>query len=159
MKIQPAYATIDQSKMLKEKNYIEECQQHYQLALTSKKHRDDGYSGPFGWKRGECERISCYFVNGGANDLSNKDWYQCAAPMHWEINEWLKINHGVWIEIKPDCYGEYWYSNIAVCSKNVLDDVDRRNLITSGIEVFGNYHKTSYDAFSAALDFLLTKFI
>jgi len=108
MKIKPAYTTFEQAKFLKEKGFNEPTTHLYEYALTSQKDEETGeYSGAFGWEKGECNLIQGYFINNYTSDYSNENWYMCSAPEQWQIIEWLRINHGIWIEVRLSYFGEF----------------------------------------------------
>jgi hypothetical protein len=38
---------------LKELGFVDECMAYYTISLTEVEHKEDGTTGPFGWKKGE----------------------------------------------------------------------------------------------------------
>ena len=103
MNIQPTYVTFEQAKLLKKKEFDVVCGHYYELALTSRKDRETGYSGSFGWKKGELNAQSGYFINNWkeTDNLSN-DWFMCSMPEQWQVVEWLRVKHGIIIELLVD---------------------------------------------------------
>ena len=96
------------AKLLKEKGYEEPTKKHYEYALKSQKNQEDGYSGPFGWEKGELILQSHYFINNHKQaDLSSEMWYMCSAPTIAEVIMWLYEKHEYW------CYaytnGKIWH--------------------------------------------------
>lgn len=88
------------AKLLKEKGFEEPTQKHYEYALKSQKNQEDGYSGPFGWEKGELILQSHYFINNHKQaDLSSEMWYMCSAPTIAEVVMWLYEKYNVWIEV------------------------------------------------------------
>jgi hypothetical protein len=157
--IQPAYATFEQAEKLKEKNFDVKCKHYYEFALTSKKNKQDGYSGPFGWKKGELNIQSGHFINNDKHvDSSNEAWFLCSRPEQWQIVEWLRVNHGIHIEVSCDVYGELWYAKLHVCSKEVWEDLDKRHNILTAHHKF-NEHKSKQEAYSTAFDHILKELI
>ena len=78
---------------LKEKGFEEECDASYTRYLTNKKDKQDGYGGPFGWKKGEVTYDSSYFVNNSKHDYSNKNYTQAGAPYYQQVQDWLRTNY------------------------------------------------------------------
>ena len=90
--IEKHYCEFETAKLLKDVGGFQvACDSHFECALTSKKDEQDGYGGPFGWKKGELNRTSGYFHNGSEYDRTNKNWYLCAAPEQWMVIKWLKL--------------------------------------------------------------------
>jgi len=93
--------SFELAKLLKEKKYEEPCNKYYEFALTSKKNEEDGYGGPFGWKKGELNRQEGYHVNNRL-DNSNKNWLLCSAPTIADVVMWLYEKYGIWIYPKRE---------------------------------------------------------
>jgi len=51
--IQDQRVSFDNAKLLKEKGFDVPCIKSFEIALKSKKNKQDGYSVVFGWKKGE----------------------------------------------------------------------------------------------------------
>jgi len=84
------YVTPEIAKGLKEIRFDEPCNANYQIALKSKKHKEDGYSGSFGWKKGEITFDKSYFRNFWKEcDYSGKHWLQVAAPLIQHAYRWF----------------------------------------------------------------------
>jgi len=75
------------------------------------------------------------------------------------VVEWLRINHGIWVEIKPECYGNHWYVNLNICSREAWDNLYKRNEVLSAFREFNNEHPTPQEAYSAAFDYILNNLI
>jgi len=105
---QPLFVPFKIAKMLKEKGFTEPCMAHFTFALTSKKDKQDGYSGSFGWRKGECNFSRDYFENNSSGDYSNVNWLSAAAPTWEQCLNWLD-GKGRVIEItySSDSFG-YW---------------------------------------------------
>ena len=87
--------------LLKEKGYKEECMAYYEISIKAKKDVHDGFSGPFGWKKGEVNFNKGYFENNGLPDNSNEYWLLCGAPLWQQVIDWLRENHSIDIIIDP----------------------------------------------------------
>jgi hypothetical protein len=75
------------------------------------------------------------------------------------VIEWLRVNHGIWVEIKPECYGDHWYANLNICSREAWDNLYKRNEVLSAFREFNNEHPTPQEAYSAAFDYILNNLI
>lgn len=112
------YADYETANMMKELGFKEPCSASYEYALTSKKDKQDGYSGPFGWKKGECNFSAGYFVN---NTEEGKNWNVVAAPLWQQVKEWLWKNHHAYIRVVDngdetfDCWNEFLRDGITRC--------------------------------------------
>lgn len=126
MKINPTYVTFKQAKILKEKGFDE----------LTKVWRQHG--------------------NGISRDVIGKqDYYNrkgdvyTSLPEQWQVIEWLRINHGIWIELKsPDMINTGYYFTIHKPFK------------------FGNfynedtlYFNSPQEAYSEAFDYVLDNLI
>lgn len=148
--IEPKYVTFKQAVILKEKGFDVPCNKYYQKALTSKKDRQDGYTGPFGWKKGELSMELGYFVNNDSNDFTNKNWYLCSCPEQWQVIEWLESVYGIDVDVTTS----------RVIRTNRADGYTV-NAYTPDYEVFhwdlGGRHPTRTEAYSAAFDYILPR--
>ena len=77
------------SAMLKKKGFTEPCMGFYEIALESREDEHDGFSGPFGWEKGEVSFTQHYFENGGIGDVSNEYWLLCGAPLWQQAINWI----------------------------------------------------------------------
>jgi hypothetical protein len=80
-------------------------------------------------------------------------------PEQWQVVEWLRVNHSIWVSVVTDCYGESWYVNLDVCSKEVWENVDKRHDILSAYRKFNNEHSSPQEAYSAAFDYVLNNLV
>lgn len=78
---------------LKELGFNYDCLGYWQVALTSQKHEEDGYSGPFGWKKGEKNFHLRYFKNGGYTDFTTENWLSVGAPLWQDVYRWFREEH------------------------------------------------------------------
>jgi len=68
-------------------------------ALKSKKDKQDGYSGPFGWKKGEMNIINDYNTNTSLDKYyTGKYWFGCSRPQIFIVLVWLLNNHNIFIQ-------------------------------------------------------------
>jgi hypothetical protein len=82
--------------LLKEKGFTDECMASYDISLTAQEDEEDGFSGSFGWEKGEVTFNKGYFANGTSYcDFSNEHWLYCAAPLWQQCLEWFEREHWV----------------------------------------------------------------
>lgn len=98
-KIEPVYVTFEQAKKLKEKSFdvnVESCSYGHSKNenWVYKVHPEFP-----GWKG----RIrEAYFENEEP----------LLIPEHWQVVEWLRLNHGIWIFSDYGKKNNNWYNNI-----------------------------------------------
>lgn len=91
--IEEDYCSFEVSKLLKEKGFDCECKYSYENALKSRKNKQDGYSGPFGYKKGELNIDSSW--NKNSLLTSNDVWYCCSRPTHSLAIKWIRENYQI----------------------------------------------------------------
>lgn len=139
--ITPTYISFEQAKLLKEKGFKYYCRVSYwDNELTS-------HTPGFPLENGETSQENYY------------DFPRFYAPEQHQVVEWLRINHGIWVEIKPECYGDRWFANLNICSREAWDNLYKRNEVLSAFREFNNEHPTPQEAYSAAFDYILNKLI
>lgn len=140
-KIEPAYVNFEQAKKLKEKGFKELCNSVYDAHDKSviENHSKSNYNN---W---------------------NDDKYSVviSRPEHWQVIEWLRLNHDIWIGLIADCDYKFkfevntwsWYEN---------EKCYRLGHRVLG-ETFWNTSSKPFDspqeATSAAIDYVLDKLI
>jgi hypothetical protein len=121
--IQPKYSTFEQAKWLKEIGFNEKCETSYYTHY---------------------EKLM--IENNGATKITPMHNY--SRPEQWQVVEWLRVNHGIWIEaslIKDFTYTPlkiFWYGRIINLNKEE-DDIHNT-------EEFN----TPQEAYSAAFDYI-----
>jgi hypothetical protein len=146
-RIEPRYVTFGQAKLLKEKGFDVKCSRYYEYALKSRKNKEDGYSGPFGWKKGELNLQVDTFINGGYMDVSNESWYLCAVPEQWQVVEWLDKIHNTYIHVQKHT------RNGLRCYSPFIDNEPVKK------DAFFNDFDSPQEAYSAAIDYILKELI
>lgn len=112
MKDKTQYIEFETAKLAKELNFDQQCDYYYEYSLTDKIDEQDGTSGSFGWKKGEINFQSSFFINYHKDvDLSNNNWYLCGASIQSLLQRWLREVKGINIWIKPFYY-DGWNYNI-----------------------------------------------
>ena len=97
--IKEAYCSYELGMLLRSKGFDCPCKTHFEKSLTSKKNKQDGHYGPFGWKKGELNIKSDYNTNTSLNNYYNtgKNWAACSRPTLTVCVEWINVNFGIWI--------------------------------------------------------------
>jgi len=124
--IKPTYVTFEQAKWLKEKGFDIECKMCVE--------EGDERSLPF---------------NCGNTIHKNSLHPYYSAPEQWQVVEWLRVNHGIHIEIlleenKP--WNKFYY--------RIMKIGQYFSLSHDGI-----YSETPQEAYSAAFDYILNDLI
>jgi hypothetical protein len=117
--IQPIYATFELSKLLKEKEWQQRTKMVW-LDFLGKQHLRE--------------------VNLSL-ELNNAEY---DAPEQWQVVEWLRINHGIWVYVKLGFGYEFVIQKTAVPFEIIYTD--------------GTF-KSSQEAYSAAFDYILKELI
>ena len=124
--MKPTYVTFEQAKLLKEKGFD----------LKSKYHYPD---------LSEKQEICLTTDWNNFTDMAGNSEY-FTAPEQWQVVEWLRVNHGIWIYLIP-----------AEDNKNVYKPFFRGENIK-------DFHLTEFfnspqEAYSAAFDYILKNII
>ena len=144
MNIQPTYVTYEQGKLLKKIDFdIPTIKFYY---FNDKRHwHKDGEIG---------EGFNDEYWGDNTNLNWNKDgklpfkpFSECvSAPEQWQVVEWLRVKHGIWISVKRD------YHNGALLGFESMID-NEEGFIDCGA------FDTPQEAYSAAFDYILKKLI
>jgi hypothetical protein len=136
------------SALLKEKGFKEECMAFYEISIKAKEDPYDGFSGPFGWKKGEINFSKGYFENSGLPDNSNEYWLLCGAPLWQQVIDWFREKHSI----------EIWVGNWGIMIRSGLSHKeyeayvkyrDANNTLYS--EFFDDYKEARQAAIEQAL--------
>jgi hypothetical protein len=127
--IEPAYATFDQSKKLKEKEFNQRTKMVWLDALGQ--HLREVHL---------------------SLELNYKEYN---APEQWQIVEWLRINHGIWVYVnlegRLDSYSYF--------IKGKDRDFPMNKIIKHGYPKFNEWYISPQEAYSAAFDYILKELI
>lgn len=140
--IKPTYVTFEQGKWLKEKGFDEYCDQYYSQALFEGTNKD--WEGIFP-KFTVFKRSDFHF---NSKPQNNDLWFECSAPEQWQVVEWLRVNHGIWITVDIDINGVY---------KNFIrkyNSKDRAWEVKYATSISEKYYAPQ-EAYSAAFDYIL----
>lgn len=145
------------AQLLKERGFTEVCNHYFEYALKSRKDREDGYTGSFGWKKGELNCQSGYFVNHRSNvDYSGTTWFMCAAPLISDVIDWLNEAFGIWIYSTCDVDGNF-YPKIYFSNESNWQDLELRSKMNEGNRTICiKEYKTPKDAHLSAIEYTLT---
>ena len=125
MKIKPTYTTLKQSKVLKEKGFDEECRMCV----------EDGDDRPLPF---DCGRE--------LHKNSLHPYY--SAPEQWVVVEWLRVNHGIWIDVTLSSDSKFL---------NLIRDIKNPNTHLGIARVNDiSFFNSPQEAYSAAFDYILT---
>ena len=115
MTIQPTYVTPEQAEQFKDKGWKEWCKYRYTDF--------EGYIE----------------LTEDASDIFPY------APEHWQVCEWLRVRHGIWIIINPDLENNRCFFQIV--SIKYKGDAD------------SDFFNSPQEAYSAAFDYILANLL
>jgi hypothetical protein len=138
MEINPAYITFEQARLLKEKGIKFNCDNNWEEGKRS--------TTPDIWK-----------LNGYGEAATN--YYP--APEQWQVVEWLRLTHGIWVSvdwmkrIKP--YNSGFYCHLRGTNKSLNRDnfIVINDTLNPGYEVFNS----PTEAYEAAIEYILNNLI
>jgi hypothetical protein len=142
MSIKPTYVTFEQAKLLKEKGFDVECKYYFDI---------------------EFKELTFHIGDVGDTYKNSELVDKISAPEQWQVIEWLRIKHGVWIYALPcadiiDDKTSTFKPNgkwISHC-----DDVTINKPMVASDTIFISLEFNSpQEAYSAAFDYVLTKLI
>lgn len=155
--------SFELAKLLKEKGFDRQTKTYYEYELTSKKDPEsNNHTGVFGWKQGETNLQSGYFINNyELTDLSNTNWFMCAAPTITDVVMWLLEEHKLLVYVDLPWHFRIRYLD----SDSRFFDIDREDgieLIPTGL-LFSHtkiFKFTSiHEAYEAGINYCLIKLI
>ncbi len=135
--MKPNYVTFEQAKLLKELGFNIKSKFHYPNLSA---------------KQEICQSQDWNTFT----DMSGDSKYYTAPEQH-QVVEWLRVNHGVWVHVEGDCYGEAWFTRLTICSKEKWENLEFRSAVNNSR--FYNFNSTPQEAYSAAFDFILPTLI
>ena len=165
MNIQPTYVILEQSKLLKEKGFDEKVHQYYQFIKNASSKLDktwqfiyssflvresDAAMFPDEGKNGI--EVSAYSdrIFRDYNFKTSDDFI--SAPEQYQVVEWLRINHGIWIGVPY--LGEIRENSPIKFNAEIRYIRDVPNLIQNI-----NGFNSPQEAYSAAFDYILKELI
>jgi hypothetical protein len=141
--IKPTYVDFKTAKWLKEKGFNEPCDSIYKEDGEFQSYKNFG-------------DIRTHFKNN--EPINPKTWhrYDTSAPEQWQVVEWLRVNHGIWITPIPRL-NSWIFSIVEVKTSNhySLIDIDfygdNDYLTSKGIPTI---MMSPQEAYSAAFDYI-----
>lgn len=135
--IKPAYVTFEQAKWLKEKGFDEECSHSYKEVepIVLYQHQDKKYNNSFKKEWQNTVRKNSHMDNAVINRYS--------APEQWQVVEWLRVNHGIWVYAERGQNPDSFYP--------VVDNKERITSFKYHSPMWGN---SPQEAYSVAFDYI-----
>lgn len=104
MKIEPAYVSFEQAKLLKEKGFNIVTRSKYIKEKFIEDHFLHNYNSLSG--------------NGGYEEYS----ILFACPEQWQVVEWLRVKYGIWVAAIPNIKGDKWKPILMKTDKDDIYD-------------------------------------
>ena len=139
MKIKPTYITWEQAKLAHSKGLLRE---DFGVGYSS-------ITRPYYNEKGE--------FNGDCTEhikrlIEKQETFLYAAPEQWQLVEWLRLNHGIWITLDIDINGVY---RLTIRKYN---SVDRAWEVKHPTTISERYNSPQ-EAYSEAFDYILKELI
>lgn len=157
MEIKPTYVTFEQAKLLKEKGFDIECRNYYdnseEICEVSNRFTKNMNSLQTAFLE-----IAVFPEDA---DINDKDFIVYSAPEQWQVVEWLRVKHGIWVFI--DWSQNKWCSQIIDIKEETLKKVcknkdwkERNSAVY--LKTLLDYNSPQ-EAYSAAFDYILNNLI
>lgn len=131
MDIKPTYVTFEQAKLLKEKGFKYYCPLSY-------------------WEQKLTNNTPGYALENG--ETSQENYYNFEryyAPEQWQVVEWLRIKHGIWVWVRP-------FKDHAADNNDPIQH--QMNIFFKGVSISKEFDSHE-EAYSAAFDYILKEMI
>jgi hypothetical protein len=145
--MKPAYVTFEQAKKLKEKEFNVECNTVYVNDWSKESISKD--TAIYEKLLANPKIAKGNLISTNLNDNYN------SRPEHWQLVEWLRINHGIWVRVNS-MDGINWFYDIWNFGKEPNTAFTKDAQITFSENE--NYD-TPQEAHSAAFDYVLNNLI
>jgi hypothetical protein len=139
MEIKPTYVTFEQAKLLKEKGFDVECNSYYNF-------HEPKQNGLRGLVTPKEHKTGIYQDHNG--EIEDDDLI-CSAPEQWQVVEWLWVNRGIWVWVRP-------YKDHAADNNDPIQH--QMNVYKNGVTVSKEFNSHE-EAYSAAFDYILNNLI
>lgn len=124
---QTAFVDFETAMLAKELGFDYACNNYYQISLTERYNEQDGYSGSFGWEKGELSRSSGFFMNNNPDtDYTNESWFLCACPTQQVLCRWLREEKNIHVSVHPASPKRYYYSISVITDNGLVQIVNRQ---------------------------------
>jgi hypothetical protein len=128
-KIEPHYVDFNTAKWLKEKGFNVHCNQRFWVGFENEEHFQD-----------DC-------ISNNWNDYDDSSTVYYSAPEQHVVVEWLRVNHGIEIEITKDRTVKW--------SNNYYNHVIFKNdVLVHQKQLGGTQPNTPQSAYSSAFDYI-----
>jgi len=148
--IEPIYVSFEQAKWLKEIGFNEKCSHYYIDNFQNFKH--DGTLYKCGLPDKNENKNLFQFVT------RKNQPHLCNTPEQWQVVEWLRVNHGIWVytyPVAPFVADDEDYPKIVWVSKICsLSQVNFEKFIDADNGLAVNHHRSPQEAYSAAFDYI-----
>jgi hypothetical protein len=132
--IEPIYVNYDFAKFLKEKGFEEHSDYNQWILAKDVNNKDE--SKKFICHSNDLEEYTYI------NEEKEHNVYHCLTiPEHWQVIEWLRVNHGIWVSVFNDDVNYFWMS-IVLSTKERLKDGNAKEF------------DTPQEAYSEAFDYI-----
>jgi hypothetical protein len=137
MRIEPHYVTFEQAKLLNEKGFNEECVRFY-VKSNSKIFGIDEHGRYYPIKN----KPKKLWVVGNVAVQNVKNII--LAPEQWQVVEWLRVNHGIWVYVVGGGNHQFYpiYQDKSGAKHEIMQ-----------------FYYTPQEAYSAAIDYILKELI
>lgn len=149
--IEPTYCSFEISKLLKKKGFTTPCQH---VVTKTEYHSSLGYTGEQTFSLEDSEE---------AIYNTNKEHY--LAPQHWQVIQWLRVNHSISISITTsnNAKGFIYFAQIAYIKSDLyrvhtLKDENTDVLLSLGL-MANTIFTTFEEAEEAAIVYSLTNLL
>jgi len=134
--IEPIYVTYTQAILLKAKGFDAECETKYEL--SGKVSHLNNHNGRMDWNTVKYSR-----------ELFSR-------PEQWQVVEWLRVRHGIWIEIHPEDDYKFGYA----LNEWQWDKVNKTHFCDYVEDAdVDTLYDSPQGAYSDAINYVLTKLI
>ncbi len=157
-KVKPTYVSFEQAKLLKEKgfnislyNFYYQEKSNSSPVLTSGTEYNSDRDCKWDWNLNGGESGNQSSVVPYPNDTKG---IYTSAPEQWQVVEWLRLNHGIWITVDVDCR-DFFDTNLLFFFR-ICDIKENLKCIYLCTE---KYYETPQEAYSAGIDYILKELI
>jgi hypothetical protein len=140
--IEPTYVSFEQAKFLKEKGFGKWTGD---IKTTDYCHAKYFHNKPSGYGLINWKETDILYISGYDNWVNEYPYCNIwtYAPEQWQIVEWLRVNHGIWISVQPN----EPFTDDDWCMK-----IFKNNKLAISLEGYNS----PQEAYSAAFDYILT---
>jgi hypothetical protein len=136
------YVDFPVAKLLKEKGFDIECFSYYRKEGSLFNSYPNYEQDPGNWNG-----------NSFPDDV-------VSAPEIWQVVEWFKTIHGIWIHVECEPSGLVWFPKVNICSDESWKNEEIRDVVylVNG-KLKTKWFKSDQEAYNAALKYILEELI